>query len=100
MGKDPALEQMLRDFYRGTAEIEARNIRVGQELGILRACDPIVAAYAHIGMVERVLLTLLESPEAFPDPPEVIRQLIQLAYVGLTSGPSPSPAGTSRDPNR
>jgi AcrR family transcriptional regulator len=100
MGMDPALEAMIRDFYRETAEIEANNIRLAQRIGILRDCDPMLTAYAHIGMVERVLLTLLESPEVFPEPREVIRQMMRLAYEGLradgapTWGPSPSQPGT------
>jgi AcrR family transcriptional regulator len=83
MGMDPALEAMIRAFYRETAEIEANNIRVAQSLGVLRPCDPMLAAYAHIGMIERVLLTMLETPELFPDPPDLIREMIQLAYQGL-----------------
>jgi AcrR family transcriptional regulator len=113
MGMDPVLESMIRDFYRETAEIEAHNIVVAQRLGLLRDCDPLLTAFAHIGMVERVVLTMLESPELFPEPRVVIRQMMRLAYEGLraegapspftepaTSEPSPSPRETSpaRDP--
>lgn len=83
MGMDPGLEAMIREFYRETAEIQANNIRVAQSLGVLRPCDPMLAAYAHIGMIERVLLTMLETPELFPEPREVIAQMIQLGYQGL-----------------
>jgi AcrR family transcriptional regulator len=82
MGMDPALEEMIRGFYRETAEIAARNIRVAQEVGLVRDCDPLLAGYAYIGMVERVLLSMLEAPERFPPPREVIRQLVRLAYDG------------------
>lgn len=91
MGMDPGLEAMIRDFYRETAEIEARNIRTGQQIGLLRACDPHVVAYAHIGMIERVLLTHLEAPELFPEPRELIRQMMQLAYEGLRAPGAPTP---------
>jgi len=90
MGMDPALEAMLREFYRDTAEVDARNIRAAQQLGILRDCDPMLAAYAHIGMIERVLLTMLEAPELFPEPKELIRQMIRLAYEGLRAPGAPS----------
>lgn len=90
MGMDPALEAMLRAFYRDTAEVDARNIRAAQQLGILRECDPMLAAYAHIGMVERVLLTMLEAPELFPEPKQLIRQMIRLAYEGLRAPGAPS----------
>ena len=90
MGMDPSLEGMLREFYRETAELDARNIKAAQMLGIMRPCDPMLAAYAHIGMVERVLLTMLETPEIFPEPRELIRQMIKLAYEGLKAPNAPS----------
>lgn len=91
MGMDAGLEAMIREFYRETAEIEAHNIRVAQRVGLLRACDPLLTAYAHIGMVERVLLTMLEEPQLFPEPREVIRQMMRLAYEGLRAEGAPSP---------
>ena len=91
MGMDAALETMLRDFYRETAEIEAHNIRVAQRVGLLRPCDPLLTAYAHIGMVERVLLTMLEEPQLFPEPRAVIREMMRLAYEGLRAEGAPSP---------
>jgi hypothetical protein len=50
----------------------------------------LLTAYAHIGMVERVLLTMLESPELFPEPRDVIRQMMRLAYQGLRADGAPS----------
>lgn len=91
MGMDAGLEAMIREFYRETAEIEAHNIRVAQRVGLLRPCDPLLTAYAHIGMVERVLLTMLEDPALFPEPREVIRQMMRLAYEGLRAEGAPSP---------
>lgn len=90
MGMDPSLERMFRDFYRQTAEIEARNLRAAQSLGLLRACDPMLTAYAHIGMVERVLLALLDDPDAFPAPRDVVRQTMRLAYEGLRAPGAPA----------
>jgi AcrR family transcriptional regulator len=83
MGMDPALEQMIRDFYTELAEIGARNLRRAQEAGLLRDADPLLTAYACIGMVERVLLALLDGPERFPEPRVLVHQLTQLVYQGL-----------------
>jgi len=83
MGMDERLEKMVRDFYRGMAEVEAENIRLGMELGLLRkSVDPLLAAYAHIGMVERVLLQWQFDKE-FPLIPDLQKKLVKLAYVGL-----------------
>jgi AcrR family transcriptional regulator len=91
MGMDRALEAMLRDFYRETAEIEAKNIRLAQSLGLLRDCDPLLTAFAHIGMVERVLFTMLDSPDLLPDRRTVVREMMRLAYEGLRAPGAPSP---------
>jgi hypothetical protein len=51
-------------------------------LGVVRQVDPIVTAYAHIGMIERVALGLLREPSS-PPASEVIRELLSIAYLGL-----------------
>jgi AcrR family transcriptional regulator len=82
MSLDAALERMLREFYRDLARVEADNIRLGIELGLFRPVDPLVCAYAHIGMVERVALGLLTEQK--PPPPEhVVRELLSIAFEGL-----------------
>jgi AcrR family transcriptional regulator len=82
MSLDPELERLLRDFYRDLAHVEADNIRVGIELGLFRAVDPLICAYAHIGMVERVALALLHEPSP-PEPKHVVRELLSIAFEGL-----------------
>jgi AcrR family transcriptional regulator len=82
MSLDPELERLLRDFYRELARVEADNIRVGIELGLFRAVDPMICAYAHIGMVERVALALLHEPSP-PEPKHVVRELLLIAFEGL-----------------
>ena len=82
MSLDAELERMLREFYRDLARVEADNIRVGIDLGIFRTVDPMICAYAHIGMVERVALGLLSEQK--PPPPEVVvRELLAIAFEGL-----------------
>jgi AcrR family transcriptional regulator len=72
MSLDPELERLLRDFYRDLARVEADNIRLGIELGMFRPVDPLICAYAHIGMVERVALALMNEPSP-PEPAHVVR---------------------------
>jgi AcrR family transcriptional regulator len=82
MSLDPELERLLRDFYRDLARVEADNIRVGIELGIFRQVEPMICAYAHIGMVERVALALLHEASP-PEPRVVVRELLSMAFEGL-----------------
>jgi AcrR family transcriptional regulator len=84
MGLDPELETMVSRFYREIAEVEADNIRAAQKLGVIRQdIDPLLVAYSHIGIVERVLLAIVEAPQDFPDPRAVVRQMLQVVFEGL-----------------
>jgi AcrR family transcriptional regulator len=82
MSLDAELERMLREFYRDLARVEADNIRLGIELGLFRPVDPLVCAYAHIGMVERVAFGLL-SEQKPPAPEHVVRELLAIGFEGL-----------------
>lgn len=82
MSLDAELERMLREFYRDLARVEADNVRLGIELGLFRPVDPLICAYAHIGMVERVALGLL-AEKAPVDPQHVVRELLSVGLEGL-----------------
>jgi AcrR family transcriptional regulator len=82
MSLDAELERLLREFYRELAHVEAENIRLGIELGLFRPVDPLICAYAHIGMVERVALGLLSEKDP-PEPQRVVRELLAIAFEGL-----------------
>jgi len=84
MGLDAELEKMVASFYRDVAALEADNIRHGIALGVFREVDPLVTAYAHIGMVERVLLAMLEENSPLPPPETIVREVLALAFSGLT----------------
>ena len=83
MGLDTELEAMVNRFYRDIADVEARNIQTAIDLGIIRPVNPLLVAYAHIGMVERVLLALVDAPGDFPPPKQVVGEMMQLAFEGL-----------------
>ena len=83
MGLDDRLESMVRAFYRQMARVEAQNIELGVELGLLRDdIEPLVAAYAHIGMVERVLLQWMFD-RSVPQVPGLVDQVVAIAYEGM-----------------
>jgi AcrR family transcriptional regulator len=83
MGLDRELDRMIRGFYREIAEVEAANIRVGIELGLLRRVDPMLVAYSHIGMVERVLLASLEEDSGLPPPDRIVAEMMLIGFEGL-----------------
>lgn len=83
MGLDDHLEGMIRDFYREIAEVEAANIRAAMEMGLVRKVNPLLVAYAHIGIVERVMLALVDDPDDFGKPEDVVRELMRMSWEGL-----------------
>lgn len=82
MGFDPEVEALLRDFYREIADVHADNIRRGIAIGVFRPVDPLLAAYAHIGMLERVVLASFDG-ELPADAAVLSRELMSLAFEGL-----------------
>jgi len=93
MGLDRELERMIGDFYREIAMVTAHNIEVAMELGLVRRVDPLLTAYAHIGIVERVLMAMVDDPDRFPDPDQVVRERMRLSWEGLRRPGQPSPFG-------
>ncbi len=89
-GLDPRLTELWRKFYRDIAEVEARNLEFGMELGVVRPCHALLQAYVHIGMVERVMLELLEHPHDFPPTAQLVDEMLRAAYEGLR-GPNGPP---------
>jgi AcrR family transcriptional regulator len=89
-GLDPRLADLWRTFYREIAEVEARNLEFAMQLGVVRPCHALLQAYVHIGMVERVMLEILEHPEDFPPPDEMVDQMLRAGYEGLR-GPNGPP---------
>ena len=93
LGVDETLTAMFRDFYREIAEMEARNLRLAVQIGVVRPCEPTVVAYAHIGMLERVILEVLERPDDFPPLEVLVNEMLRIGYEGIR-GPS-APAWTA-----
>ena len=89
-GVDEQLSAMLRDFYREIAEVEVKNLELAMQLGVIRRCQPLVVAYMHIGMVERVILEMLERPDDFPPIETIVDELLRTGYEGLRGERGPA----------
>ena len=83
MGMDPELERMIADFYREIAQVTARNLQGAIDLGLIRPVHPLLTAYGQMGMVERVLMAMVDDPDSFPDADAVVRELMRLSWEGL-----------------
>lgn len=89
-GVDEQLSAILRDFYREIAEVEVRNLELAMQLGVIRRCQPLVVAYMHIGLVERVILEMLERPDDFPPIETIVDELLRTGYEGLRGERAPT----------
>jgi len=83
LGVDEELTALLQRFYREIADAEVKNLELAMQLGVVRRCHPLVVAYMHIGLVERVVLELLERPDDFPPIHEIVDELLRTGYEGL-----------------
>jgi AcrR family transcriptional regulator len=54
VGLDPDFDRKLADFYGRVAALMTRALRSGQEMGLVRACDPELAAWCALGSVKEV----------------------------------------------
>jgi AcrR family transcriptional regulator len=90
LGVDEQLTELLRTFYREIADLEVRNLELGMQLGIVRPCAPLVVAYMHIGLVERVILEMLDRPEDFPAVEIIVEELMRAGYEGVRGPNAPA----------
>lgn len=93
LGVDEQLTALLKSFYREIAEVEVKNLELAMQLGVIRRCHPLVVAYMHIGLVERVILEMLERPDDFPPIEQIVDELLRTGYEGLR-GPIGPPWAT------
>ena len=93
LGVDEQLTALLQSFYREIAEVEVKNLELAMQLGVVRKCHPLVIAYMHIGLVERLILEMLERPDDFPPIEQIVDELLRTGYEGLR-GPLGPPWAT------
>jgi AcrR family transcriptional regulator len=82
-GVDEQLTALMRTFYRDIAEVEVKNLELAMQLGVVRRCHPLVIAYMHIGLVERVILEMVDRPDDFPPIDQLVDELLRTGYEGL-----------------
>ena len=61
VGLDSEFDAKLADFYRTIALMIESSLKLGQRIGLVRACDTRVAALAALGALKEVLLDLLHN---------------------------------------
>jgi AcrR family transcriptional regulator len=83
LGVDEQLTALMQSFYREIAELEVKNLELAMQLGVVRQCHPLVVAYMHIGLTERVILEMLERPDDFPPVEQIVDELLRTGYEGL-----------------
>ena len=90
LGVDEQLTALLQTFYREIADLEVKNLELAMQLGVVRPCHPLVVAYMHIGLTERVILEMLERPDDFPPIEQIVDELLRTGYEGLRGPLAPT----------
>ena len=83
VGLDKGFDKRLADFYAQIANTIELSLGLGQEMGIIRACDTRVAALAAIGALKEVLHDVLRRDEGEVDIKGLAAQVLDIFSKGV-----------------
>jgi AcrR family transcriptional regulator len=84
VGLDSDFDQKLAAFYERLSGIIVGALRLGQEMGLVRPCQPELVSYCVLGSVKESVLHLLTSREAEALDREVVaREILDYNLFGL-----------------
>ncbi|HJZ86252.1 MAG TPA: TetR/AcrR family transcriptional regulator [Polyangia bacterium] len=82
-GADPDFDRKLLDFYgRLLGRIED-GVRLGQTMGLLRACEPRVAAACVLGSIKEVMYRYAVAGETPPEPTRLSNEILDYVVQAL-----------------
>lgn len=83
VGLDPVIDRKLTAFEAKLARIIERSLRYGQEIGLVRPCDPRVVALCALGMIKEVTraVTVLSRAEAQLEP--LVDEILTVGLKGV-----------------
>jgi AcrR family transcriptional regulator len=84
VGVDPAFDGKLLAFYDAVAAMIERAIALGQEMGLVRACDARLTAYGLLGMVKEIVYRVAMGGWTVA-PQHVASELVAASLAGLLS---------------
>jgi AcrR family transcriptional regulator len=73
----------LEAFYRKLLDHIETSLRLGIELGLVRPCDPPIAAACILGAVKEAIAQLVERPQADDEIERVIDQILAFGLHGV-----------------
>jgi AcrR family transcriptional regulator len=82
-GVDPDFDRQLRDFYGRLLDRIEGGIRLGQTMGLLRACDPPIAAACILGSIKEVMHRYAVGGEAAPEPSALSQEILDYVVSAL-----------------
>lgn len=77
----------LEAFYRKLLDHIETSLRLGIELGLVRPCDPPIAAACILGAVKEAIAQLVERPRAGDEIERVIEQILAFGLHGVLEPP-------------
>lgn len=79
--------EKLDAFYRKLLDRIETSLRLGIELGLVRRCDPPIAAACILGAVKEAVAQLVERPRAGDEIERVIEQILAFGLHGVLEPP-------------
>ena len=83
VGLDPDFDRKLADFYGRVAALVARAMRSGQDMGLVRPCDPEMAAWCALGSVKEVCDRVFVVGAPGRDLDALARELVEYNLRGI-----------------
>jgi AcrR family transcriptional regulator len=87
VGLDKGFADKLGEFYEQLAVTVDGSLRLGQEMGIIRACNSRTAALTAIGALKEVLHDALRRKREIEDIETLVSELLDVYLNGVTSAP-------------
>ncbi len=83
VGLDADFDRKLAEFYGQLVALAEASLRLGQRMGLVRGCDPRVAALCVVGAVKEVVDHAASAPGTLPDRAVLARELLGVVLGGV-----------------
>lgn len=87
VGLDPECQERLDLFYRKALDRIEASLRLGMAMGLVRPCNPRIAAACILGAIKESMAQVVERPEAGIGLEEIVDQIMQFGLRGVLEPP-------------
>lgn len=83
VGLDPVIDRKLTAFETKLAQIVELSLRYGQEIGLVRPCDPRIVTLCALGMIKEVIRTASASSRGAAQVEPLVDEILTVGLKGV-----------------